>query len=157
TDVDWKGRTLADEEVAHLTRLYDGNLATADHEVGMLRRTLEELGLWDRTLLIVAADHGEALYEHGFLTHNHQLYEESVRVPVVLHCPRGTGPAGLRVRELVDLLDVGATIADTFGLPASEPHAKPPGGRSLLPVALGAPGKPLVLTRTTEASGRYSV
>lgn len=157
TDVDWKGRTLAEEEAAHLTRLYDGNLATADHEVGMLRRTLEELGLWDRTLFMVAADHGEALYEHGFLTHNHQLYEESVRVPLVLHFPRSTGPAGRRVKELVDLLDVGTTIADTFGLTASAPGARPAAGRSLLPVALGAPGKPLVLTRTTEASGRYSL
>src|SRR5262249_26058777 len=105
----------------------------------------------------VAADHGEALYEHGLLTHNHQLYEESVRVPLVLRFPRGTGPAGRRVKELVDLLDVGATIGDTFGLPASDPGARPPGGRRLLPVALGGPGKPLVLTRTTEASGRYSV
>src|SRR4030095_6713593 len=138
------------EEAAHLTRLYDGNLATADHEVGMLRRTLEELGLWDRTLFIAPADHGEALSEHGFLTHNHQLYEESVRVPLVLHFPRGTGPAGRRIKELVDLLDVGATIGDTCGLSASAPGARPAAGRSLLPVALGAPGKPLILTRTTE-------
>ena len=156
-DVDWNGRALTEEEVAHLTRLYDGNLATADREVGMLRRTLEELGLWDRTLFIVAADHGEALYEHGFLTHNHQLYEESVRVPLVLHFPRGTGLAGRRVKELVDLLDVGATIADAFGLPGSDPGARPPAGRSLLPVALGAPGKPLVFTRTTDVPGGYSV
>lgn len=156
-DVDWKGRKLTEEEAAHLTRLYDGNLATADRDVGMLRRALEQQGLWDRTLFIVAADHGEALYEHGFLTHNHQLYEESVRVPLVLHFPRATGLAGRRVKELADLLDVGATIADTFGLPASDPGTRPPGGRSLLPVALGAPGKALVLSRTTEASGRYSV
>lgn len=136
------------EQLAHLERLYDGNLAYADSQVGALRRTLEELGLLERTLLIVAADHGEALHEHGFIGHNQQVFEESTHVPLVLRLPRGSGPTGVRVRELVDLLDVAPTVADAFAL-GDLPQARGFRGRSLLPVALGGPGKPATYAVST--------
>ena len=53
-----QGYLLSKAELAHLVRLYDGNLAFADQELGALRGSLEALGLWERTVVIVAADHG---------------------------------------------------------------------------------------------------
>ena len=50
------------EEIDHLRRLYDGNLAFADQEVGYLRGELESRGMLDNTVVIVTGDHGEALY-----------------------------------------------------------------------------------------------
>jgi hypothetical protein len=89
------------DEIAHLVRLYHGNLRLVDHEVGRVRRRLEELGLWERTVVIVSADHGEAMYEHGFVGHNEQLFEESVRVPLIVRLP---GARPRRTRMLTGLL-----------------------------------------------------
>jgi arylsulfatase A-like enzyme len=105
--------------------------------------------------VIVAADHGEALAEHdGFVGHNQQLYEPSVHIPLIVRFPKGKGPEGKRVAALVDSLDIGPTIADVFGvaLPAGEGAA---GGRSLLPVIEGAPGRDVVLSRSTGERAAY--
>ena len=147
---------LGPEEQAHLVRLYDGNLAYVDREVGWIRRTLEEQGLLERTVLVVTADHGEALGERGFVTHGGLLDEASVRVPLVVRFPRGTGPAGLRVRGLVDLLDVAPTVADLFGIRhPSAPRSFE--GRSLIPVLTGAPAKAAVLSRTMQERPTFAL
>jgi len=142
-------------EVEHLVRLYDGNLAYADHVVGVLRRRLEEEGLWDRTVVIVTADHGEALLEHGFISHGEQVYEESTWIPLVVRFPGG--PRGVRVSSFVDLVDLAPTIADVFGLPGQD--ARTPGfpSRSLLPLVFGAPGKEAVFSRTVGEKPQYAL
>ncbi len=143
------GRVRLDAAAAdHLVRLYDGNLAFADQEVGRLRSALEGLGLWERTVVIVTADHGEGLLEHDFVGHNKQLYEESAHIPLIVRFPAGRGPAGLRVKALVDLLDVAPTVADIFGVLGKGGSDRAFAGRSLLAVAAGAPGTPAVFTRT---------
>lgn len=145
------------EQVEHLRRLYDGNLAYADQEVGALRRALEGEGLWDRTVLIITADHGEQLYEHGYISHSAQVYEQSVHVPLVVRLPAGRGPRGMRVRELVDLLDVAPTVTDVLLDGAATAATREFQGRSLLPVIAGAPGKPAVLSRTVWERPVYAL
>ena len=156
-DVNQGRRPFSPEEHEHLVRLYDGNLAYADQEVGALRRALETTGLWDRTVLIVGADHGEGLFEHGWIGHNVQVYEPSAHVPLIVRFPGGVGPRAARVRELVDLLDLAPTIADVFGVRDKGGADREFQGRSLLPVALGARGKPLVLSRTVWDRPRYAL
>ncbi len=156
-DVNQGRRPFSPEEREHLVRLYDGNLAYADQEVGALRRALETAGLWDRTVLIVAADHGEGLLEHGWIGHNVEVFEPSAHVPLVVRFPAGAGPRGTRVKELVDLLDLAPTIADVFGARGKGGSDREFQGRSLLPVALGAAGKPVVLSRTVWDRPRYAL
>jgi len=148
TDVNQKRVRATPEEIAHLVRLYDGNLAYVDREVGLLRKALEQTGLWERTVLIVSADHGEQLHEHGYISHSAQVHEESIRIPLVLRFPAGLGPTGVRVKELVDLLDLAPTVMDVFGLQGQGSWEKAFQGQSLLPVIFGARGKPAVLSRT---------
>jgi arylsulfatase A-like enzyme len=116
--------------------------------VGELRRALEARGLWDKTIVIIAADHGEALLDHGWIGHNVQLFEESGRVPLIVRFPAGSGIAPRRVDALSDLLDLGPTIADLFGVLGQGGSDRAFTGRSLLPVIEGAPGKASVLVRT---------
>jgi arylsulfatase A-like enzyme len=144
------------EEIAHLVRLYHGNLRLVDHEVGRLRRRMEELGLWERTVVIVSADHGEAMYEHGFVGHNEQLFEESVRIPLLVRLP-GAAPRGRRSRMLTGLLDVAPTVADVLGIPPERTATFR--GRSLLGVAAGGPepAAPPVLSRTVGDKPRYAL
>jgi arylsulfatase A-like enzyme len=124
------------QEMAHLVRLYDGNLASADHEIGRLRAKLESEGRWDHLLVIVTADHGEALMEHGTIGHGAQVYEESVKIPLIVKLPGRAAP--MRIEQPVDLIDLGATLADVFGV--REQLAGP--GRSLLPLLVGEPIAP---------------
>jgi arylsulfatase len=136
------------DEIAHLRRLYDGNLAYADREVGRLRRSLEEAGLWDETMVIVTADHGEQLYEHGYISHSAQVYEESMHVPLIVRVPGSAAPRGKRVTAQVDLLDIAPTVLDALGAAGPGRADREFQGRSLLPVLAGAPGKDAVVSRT---------
>ncbi len=156
-DLNQARRKPKDGEVDHLVRLYDGNVAFADQEIGALRTTLEGEGLWEKTVVIVAADHGEGLFEHGFIGHNVHVYDEAMHVPLVIRLPKGTGPSGIRLKGLVDLLDVGPTIADVFGVLGKGRSAKEFQGRSLLPAIDGAPGKSAVLSRTVWDRPRYAL
>jgi arylsulfatase A-like enzyme len=149
--------TLGAAGLEHVVRLYDGNLAYADSEVGWLRERLEQAGLWEKTTVIVTADHGEALLEHGWIGHNAQLYEESTRVPLIVRLPGGQGPRGRRVADLADLVDLAPTIADLLGVRPSEGAFRGFRGRSLLPAIAGAPGKPVVLLRGAGEHPRYAV
>jgi arylsulfatase A-like enzyme len=158
TDVNQGRRTLKPEERDHLRRLYDGNLAYADQEIGALRATLESAGLWDKTVTVVAADHGEELDEHGWVGHNVHLYEESVHVPLIVRFPPGRGPKGVRVPGLVSLLDVAPTIADVFALSGSGRSKETFQGKSLLPMIAGEDaGEASTLSRTVWDRPRYAL
>jgi arylsulfatase A-like enzyme len=157
TDVNQGRRAWGPAEAEHLVRLYDGNLAFVDQELGALRRALEQTGLWDRTVLVIAADHGEELGEHGWIGHNVHLYDESIHIPLLVRFPSGKGPRGLRVEELVDLLDVAPTIADVFGVLGRRGSDREFQGRSLLGLVTGGGGKPAVLARTVWDRPRYAL
>jgi arylsulfatase A-like enzyme len=112
--------------------LYDGDVNLADQRLGSIVDVLKRRGVWDSALFVLVSDHGEEFGEHGGLQHDQSLYEELVRVPLVLRLPRGEA-AGKRVSEVVSLVDVAPTILDLVGLPAEGTR-----GRSLLPLVDGA-------------------
>ena len=95
---------------------YDGEIASVDFQVGRLLSRLREKGLSKRTLVVVAADHGEALGEHGELTHGFLLYEPTIRVPLLFSWP-GTLPPGRSLSTPVSLADLAPTVAALAGFP----------------------------------------
>ncbi len=121
--------TERDREV--ITALYDGGVRYTDEaRLGRLLLALRESGLADDTLLVVTSDHGEEMFQHGKCSHQ-QPYEEIARVPLVM---RGPGlPRGLRVPEVVELVDVMPTVLSLLGLPAVEGLQ----GRDLVPRVRG--------------------
>jgi len=94
---------------------YDGEIAYVDEQLGALFAALKKDGLWDRIVVVVAGDHGEALYEHGERLHSQLVYESTLRVPLLIKAPGA--PAGVVVREPVSLADVAPTVLDLAGLP----------------------------------------
>jgi len=118
------GGRLTAPEIAYLRVLYDGDIRTWDAELGSLLQALAELELRDSTVLVVTADHGEEFQEHGRLKHGSQLYDESIRVPLVIAGP-GIPPG--RSAGLAQGIDLFPTIATILGLDAS--HLS---GRNLL-------------------------
>ncbi|MFT7463743.1 MAG: arylsulfatase A-like enzyme [Pseudohongiellaceae bacterium] len=119
-------------EVAALRALYDGRVRDADAQVGRLFETLSELGLADRTMVAMLGDHGQLLGEHGAAGHGPVLFEEVLRVPLMLSDPTASVSAG-RVAERVGLIDVMPTLLERLG------EALPEGlqGRSLAPSMFG--------------------
>lgn len=157
TDVNQGRRSISDAEREHLVRLYDGSLAFADQEIGGIRKVLQAEGLLERTVIIVAADHGEGLMEHGWIGHNVQLYEPLTRVPLIVRFPTGKGPASRRVAAFASLLDLAPTIADLFGVMGRGGSDREFQGRSLLDVMAGGPGRAAVLSRTVWDRPRYAL
>lgn len=106
------------EDRRNVNALYDGGVRHVDERgLGPLVDRLEQLGLLDETLLVVTADHGEEIFEHGSALHK-QPYEETARVPLVM---RGPGvPAGRRVAGTVELVDLMPTVLSLLGLPVPD-------------------------------------
>jgi arylsulfatase A-like enzyme len=135
---------------------YAGDLLYTDAQLGRLLAGLEALGEAERTIVVVTADHGEALGEHGVIGHGWYLIEPVLHVPLVIRAP-GRVPDGVRIPAPASLADVTPTILDLAGVPI------PPvlQGRSLVPL-LDAPDDERFLARPvyTEKQaedGRLSV
>jgi Tfp pilus assembly protein PilF len=112
---------------------YYGEVAFADAQLGRLLDWLEESGRAADTLVVVTADHGESLGEHGELTHSTLVYDATLHVPLVVSAP-GYCAAGVVVETPVHLVDVFASVCEVldWGLPAGA------GGRSFAPALRGA-------------------
>jgi arylsulfatase A-like enzyme len=111
--------------VAHLRALYDGEVLHADEQFGRFVELLDYLGLADRSLIALYSDHGEEFGEHGGFDHGRTLYEELLRVPLVVRFPAAAGAGGVRKRR-VSLLDLPATVlALSGGLPRFRLDGRP--------------------------------
>lgn len=101
----------------YIRDLYDASIAATDDWLRRFWESLEERGLADDTLLVVTADHGEEFWEHGGSGHGYTLFDENLRVPLILH-HRSLAPR--MVPEQVRLLDVAPTIASLVGVAAPD-------------------------------------
>lgn len=112
-------------------RPYDGEIAFVDSQIGALLRKLDQKGLARRTLMLVTADHGESLGEHGEETHGVFVYDATLRVPWIMAGP-GV-PSGRVPATVARSIDVTPTLLDLAGI------GKPADveGRSLRAVVLG--------------------
>jgi tetratricopeptide (TPR) repeat protein len=111
---------------------YDAEVAYADEIVGRLIKYLKTHQLYDRSTILLTADHGEGLGDHGEQGHGLLAYEEDLRVPLIVKQPGGEGSTR-RVQAPVQQIDVAPTILDL----AKAPGASGLRGRSLTPLFAG--------------------
>ncbi len=133
-------RAAGPRDLEFIEEAYDAEIYSMDRALGRFLEALEQRHLLDRTALVFTSDHGEEFGEHGKMGwHAHTLYDELLRVPLVLELP-GHRWGGKRVRRQVRLIDVAPTLADAAGLPI------PPSweGVSLLEILRGQEVKPLL-------------
>lgn len=109
---------------------YDSEISYVDKHLAPLFDTLKAKGLYENTVVVVTADHGEAFKEHGFYFHGRTVYTEELKVPLLIRAP---GVAAKRVKDFVGLVDLLPTLAGLNGLEA--PKAQ---GKDLSPVMTGA-------------------
>jgi arylsulfatase A-like enzyme len=118
------GRPTADprfdaKEPADRDRLmaqYDGEIAYGDQEFGRFVRELKARGLYDRALIVFTADHGEEFEDHGQWLHGRSVFDELIRVPMIVKLPGGAH-AGKRVKQQVQSMDILPTVLQALGLP----------------------------------------
>ena len=106
---------------------YAGEVAFMDQYLGRILRRLEQSGLAGQTIVVFMADHGEALGEHDYWGHQQPIYEEILRVPLIMLAP-GILPAGKRVSDPVQLVDLAPTLLQLLGIDPPTPWQ----GHSLL-------------------------
>jgi arylsulfatase A-like enzyme len=117
--------------------LYDGAVAYVDACIGRFLDQVRTRGLYDGATIAFVADHGEALWEHGRFGHGgNELYDEVVRVPLLVKPPQGTFEPGKVVTADVSGFDVMPTLLELTGLPVPEGLD----ARSLVPLVRGAHG-----------------
>jgi arylsulfatase A-like enzyme len=115
-------------ELEYVRALYRGEVRVVDDAIGELVDRLRLKGRLESAIIVVFGVHGEEFYEHGSAGHDRTLYEETLRVPLLIHAPDLLPPG--RVSTPVDLLDLSPTIVDLLGVPAPDSWQ----GQSLLEV-----------------------
>ncbi|MFQ6070776.1 MAG: sulfatase-like hydrolase/transferase [Candidatus Aminicenantales bacterium] len=98
---------------------YDGEVAYTDVYLGKLIELLKRKGLFSTTLLVVVGDHGEGLGDHGEDTHGIFLYDTTLRVPLIFHCP-GKIPGRIELESVVRTVDIFPTVLDLLTIPVPE-------------------------------------
>jgi arylsulfatase A-like enzyme len=129
---------------------YDDEVRFTDHRIGEILDQLEQLGIWEDTVFVLCADHGEGLFRHEQffngtrkqaadagkpatlfntlqMTHGAQVYTELIHVPLIVHAP---GIPAERVAGWVENVDIAPTLLELAGIKRLEQHQ----GRSLLPL-----------------------
>jgi len=97
----------------YLISQYDGEIALADNEVGKVLRYLADSGLFNKSIVIISADHGESLDEHGlYFQHGRDLYSPCLRVPLILYHPKLQHKI---IEQPVGLINIAPTILDVLG------------------------------------------
>ena len=127
---------------------YDGEILTVDHHLERFVAELQRAGLWQRSVVVLTADHGESLGEHGVMDHGEWLYEEQLHVPLLVHAPGLVTEPVARVSQMVRLIDVMPTALDLLRVADLGSEARP--GRSLVSLMAGRTLDPGPLLLETE-------
>lgn len=117
-----------------LRRLYQGEIAYTDAQVGRLIDGLRSRGILDHAILILTGDHGEAMDAHWeYWNHGYSIFDETVHVPLLVRLPGGEH-GGTRVARTTSTVDVFPTVLEWLGLPVPTQD-----GETFLPVLRGEP------------------
>ncbi|MCG6926923.1 MAG: sulfatase [Acidobacteria bacterium] len=113
-------RAIDERDLRHIVNAYDTDLRSTDDGFRRLHRFLRRQHFLEDALIVLTSDHGEEFGEHGSVGwHGHTLYEELLRVPLIVKLP-GNAHAGTRVSSSVRSLDIAPTILDLAGVPIPE-------------------------------------
>jgi len=121
----------SDADIRYATARYQDNIRYADELVRRVVDGLKRAGRYDDALIMVMSDHGEAFYEHGHFLHTWPLYDETLRIPLVIKWPSSETSFRRSVDQPVSNIDIAPTIVDAIGSRGEDPGHQ---GESLLPL-----------------------
>ncbi len=125
---------FSQDEMQNIIDLYDGEIKYTDVAfVQPILNKLRTLGLYEKSLIILTSDHGEEFYDHKAWLHDHSIYNESIKIPLIIKFP-GQQYRGLHVENIARITDILPTVLHFLEIKAS---SKMFDGRSLLPIVKG--------------------
>jgi choline-sulfatase len=126
--------------------LYDGEVAFTDFHIGRLIDALDASPMGAKTVVVLTGDHGEAFGEHGAYFHGRELWDEIVRVPLLIRVPNASPR---RIKRRVSDIDLAPTVLDLAGLPADQGAR----GQSLVSELFGSdqPERPILIDQPHNA------
>ncbi|MFH1434266.1 MAG: sulfatase [Pseudomonadota bacterium] len=101
--------------LGRMKELYTGEVRHFDEQLGRLLAYMKKQPWWDETLVILFSDHGEEFLEHGGWWHGDTLFEEQIRVPLMVRLPKGEAAGEVMEKDLVGLVDIAPTICRLAG------------------------------------------
>jgi arylsulfatase A-like enzyme len=105
---------IGDQGLRIIKALYDGCISYVDFKVGQIYRYLSKLGVLDNTILVITADHGENFGDHKLMQHYFHINDALLRVPLIIRYPKRF--KGLRIKKLVQTVDIFPTLLDLVGI-----------------------------------------
>lgn len=145
-------KPLAEADRQRLIDLYDASILYTDEAlVGNVVRFLKQKGAYENAMIVVLSDHGEEFYDHGSWEHGHTLYNELIKIPLVIKYPLSKNKKGIE-NALVSIADIPAMMLRESGLNYDENDFKIQSGRpgGMLPVLL--PVSPIIKQFLTKVS-----
>lgn len=116
-DGDWRiPEDFNEEDRSYLNALYDGDIRYSDRCFGDFVRFLKQAKLYDRTLMVIGADHGEHLGDHGLSQHGGKAWDTVIKTPLILRLPEKI-PAGTRIDYFTENVDILPTLVGVTGVP----------------------------------------
>jgi len=107
---------FSDYEFSLLNQLYDSSVYYVDYQIGEYLDVLDVIGVLDQTMVIITADHGENIGDHGLIDHQNSLHDTLLKVPLIIRYPQ-LFPGGKRIKGQVELKDIFYTILDVINHP----------------------------------------
>ncbi|MCU0285140.1 MAG: sulfatase [Acidobacteria bacterium] len=129
-------KKLPEKERLDIQHVYEAGIYTFDHRFGQFISFLKNQNIYRDSLIILLSDHGEEFMDHGAWEHGHSLYNELIKIPLLIKFP-GNRFAGQEVNDLASIADILPTIMDIEDVKMDESIAKNLDGISLVPAANG--------------------
>ncbi len=114
----WQQRhSMSEDDIRYLLALYDSEIMFTDEYIGRVLDELKHLGVYDNTIIVLTADHGEEFMERGWIGHTITLYQELIHVPLIIKLSKGTAKI---VESSVGLIDIMPTVLSYLGLEVAD-------------------------------------
>jgi len=127
-------KSISQKELQFIIDRYDGNLLWADWLVHLILEGFKKFGLFENSLIIVTSDHGEAFLEHGKMLHNSTVYNEMIKIPLIMKFPAYIKPEKRVIYPYIENIDLMPTVLDFLQIKHDNFNLQ---GRSLLPLIFG--------------------
>jgi arylsulfatase A-like enzyme len=141
-----------EDDLSYLNALYDGDIRYGDRCFGEFLRFLKKKKLYDRTLMVIGADHGEHLGEHGLSQHGGKAWDAVIKTPLIMRLP-GKVPAGATIDFFTENVDILPTLVGVAGIPI--PEGKVFDGDNVFEVTPDSESAKWALTLESIRSGEF--
>jgi arylsulfatase A-like enzyme len=130
-DVENRSLKISKRGMEHLKALYDEGLRFADYQLQKIVEKLCQLNIFENTFLIITSDHGEGFLQHGRMLHSSTVYEELVKIPLIIKLPSSLKPINHAVISLVESIDIMPTLIELLEIPYQLDYLD---GKSMVPL-----------------------